>query len=214
MIVIKEDCINYGARWLANKHNFDNIFNASLTLFEMMTTEGWMQVMYSGIDAKGINRQPELNYQPYWSFYFIGFIIVGNVFMINLFVGVVIENFNRMKDKLCGYVMMTDEQRQWVEIQKYMISKTLSQKQQVPVNWIRKQIFRMIGTKYFEWGITLCILINTLVMCLRYYRMSPEQEYWLEILNYGFAIIFNLEMVLKLIGLGKYYYSSGWNRFD
>lgn len=44
---------------------------------------------------------------------------------MNLFVGVVIENFNRMKDKLCGYVMMTQSQRYWVEMQRFMIKQKL-----------------------------------------------------------------------------------------
>jgi len=35
--------------------------------------------------------------------------IVGNMFILNLFVGVVIENFNRMKDKLSGYILMTPD---------------------------------------------------------------------------------------------------------
>ena len=32
---------------------------ATLTLFEMMTTEGWLVVMYGGVDARGINKQPK-----------------------------------------------------------------------------------------------------------------------------------------------------------
>ena len=39
--------------------NFDNVVNAILTLFQMMTTEGWMSVMYSGIDAAGVDKQPK-----------------------------------------------------------------------------------------------------------------------------------------------------------
>jgi len=38
----KEDCINYGGNWKNSRSNFDNIFNAVLCLFEMMTTEGWL----------------------------------------------------------------------------------------------------------------------------------------------------------------------------
>lgn len=51
----KFDCLNYGGSWNNSKQNFDNIFTAMLTLFEMMTTEGWMTVLYMGIDATGID---------------------------------------------------------------------------------------------------------------------------------------------------------------
>lgn len=56
-----------------------------------------------------------------WIFYFIIFIIIGNIVILNFFVGVVIVNFNRMKDKIYGYINMTDDQRKWVEMQRFMI---------------------------------------------------------------------------------------------
>ena len=51
-VYTKQDCIDQGGQWKNARANFDNIFYATLTLFEMMTTEGWMIVMYNGIDAK------------------------------------------------------------------------------------------------------------------------------------------------------------------
>ena len=35
-----------------------------------------------------------------------------------------------------------------------------------------------------------------------------------EQINYVFALVFNLEMILKLIGLGKIYFLCAWNKFD
>jgi hypothetical protein len=43
--------MNNGGNWDNSRANFDNIFSATLCLFEMMTTEGWLDVMYSGMDA-------------------------------------------------------------------------------------------------------------------------------------------------------------------
>ena len=53
--------------------------------------------MYNGVDGIGIDRQPKRDINWGWVFYFIGFIIVGHMFILNLFVGVVIDNFNHMK---------------------------------------------------------------------------------------------------------------------
>lgn len=41
--------------------------------------------------------QPIRDNAPGWVFFFIAFMIVGSFFVMNLFVGVVIDNFNRMK---------------------------------------------------------------------------------------------------------------------
>jgi uncharacterized membrane protein len=56
--------------------------------------------------------------------------------------------------------------------------------------------------------------MNTIVMSMRYARMSDTYEMTLEFLNYSFSLVFNIEMVLKLIGMGKHYFSSSWNKFD
>lgn len=51
-------------------------------------------------------------------------------------------------------------------------------------------------------------------MALKSYRMSPVLEEVSEQANWVFAFVFNMEMVLKLIGLGKIYFLYPWNNFD
>ena len=65
----------------------------------MMTTEGWMSVMYNGIDSTGVDMQPKKNNQPAYAIYFVMYMIIGSQFIINLFVGVVIDNFTKIKEK-------------------------------------------------------------------------------------------------------------------
>lgn len=65
----------------------------------MTTTEGWVNVMFSGVDSVGPDMQPQQNANIYTIIFFIAFMIVGSQFMINLFVGVVIDNFNMIKEK-------------------------------------------------------------------------------------------------------------------
>ena len=51
-------------------------------------------------------------------------------------------------------------------------------------------------------------------MALVHYRQSESFSHALEILNYIFAAIFNLEMILKLLAQGRNYFRQGWNVFD
>jgi voltage-dependent calcium channel T type alpha-1G len=51
----KFDCLNMGALWVKPPRNFDNIFSAMLTLFEMMSSEDWLTPAYMGIDYTGID---------------------------------------------------------------------------------------------------------------------------------------------------------------
>ena len=64
-----------------------------MLLFEMSTTEGWVDVMYWGIEARGPDKAPKKNNAPLWGIYFIIIFVVGSLFIINLFVGVVIRKF-------------------------------------------------------------------------------------------------------------------------
>ena len=49
--------------------------------------------------------------------FFIGFMIIGSQFIMNLFVGVVIDNFKSIKEKHeLGSMFVTDQQRQWIEL--------------------------------------------------------------------------------------------------
>ena len=52
LIVNKYDCFDYGGDWINKDNNFDNILNASLTLFKIATSEGWSGIMYKKLYIK------------------------------------------------------------------------------------------------------------------------------------------------------------------
>jgi hypothetical protein len=52
-------------------------------------------------------------YRPYIALYFYAFLIIGAFFAINLFIGVVIDKFRRIKDEYEGSAFQTKEQKQW-----------------------------------------------------------------------------------------------------
>jgi hypothetical protein len=47
--------------------------------------------------------------------FFVLTIIVGNFFLMNLFIGVIITKYNRQKELAGKDFMLTDEQKQWVQ---------------------------------------------------------------------------------------------------
>lgn len=74
------------------------------TLFEMMSTEGWIDIMHAGIDGispdeNGEPMQPKFNNSPIMILYFVIFMVFGSQFILNLFVGVIMDNFNKIKEK-------------------------------------------------------------------------------------------------------------------
>ena len=53
--------------------------------------------MYNGIDAVDIDMQPIRNYNEAKLIYFISFLLLVGFFVLNMFVGVVVENFHKCR---------------------------------------------------------------------------------------------------------------------
>ncbi|XP_038212095.1 voltage-dependent T-type calcium channel subunit alpha-1G-like [Zerene cesonia] len=80
---------------------------------------------------------------------------------------------------------------------------------------LRKHIKNIVNHKYFQQGILLAILINTLSMGIEYHNQPEELTVIVEISNIVFSAIFAVEMILKIISEGPFkYISNGFNVFD
>ena len=55
--------------WNKLKESADNIGESMLALFEMLVKDGWVEIMNSMINARGINLQPQQDYQPVWAIF-------------------------------------------------------------------------------------------------------------------------------------------------
>lgn len=68
------------------------------------TFEGWMEVMADAVDSRGVDLQPSREASIYAYLYFVIFIVCGSFFTLNLFIGVIIDNFNMLKKKVQIYL--------------------------------------------------------------------------------------------------------------
>jgi hypothetical protein len=70
-----------------------------------------------------------------------------------------------------------------------------------PTNF-RKYFFRLVNHPHFENFIIFVVSTNTLCLAIKSYKMGSLLKIILRYANYVFAVIFNMEMILKLIALG------------
>jgi hypothetical protein len=210
-------CAETGGLWVNFNQNFDSIGTAFLTLIEIATTEGWVDVMYMAMDQRGPHMTPERDFAMVWSLFFVIFIFVGSFFILNLCVGVIVDNFSRMKDS-GEQVLLTPFQQQYKESLKKMDKEKLifglTHLQELPE--LRRRVFFIVSSPLFENGIMACILLNSVVMAIKHF---PEPEdFWyritFDIINYIFAAIFFVEAVLKIFSLRWTYFIDNWNLFD
>lgn len=121
----RHDWLDAGGDWTNKDANFDNVPNAMIALFEIMTTEGWYEIMISGIDSRGIGLQPKYNHRVLISIYFLFFVLIGSLIMINLFTATIVDNFNKIKERQeIGYgLIVTKSQKNWIEVQTIWLRK-------------------------------------------------------------------------------------------
>ena len=68
--------------------------------------------MYMGMDSTAIGEAPKTDASSFFIGYFVLYMIVGSLFIINLFVGVVIDNFNKNKERNeLGSAFVTESQK-------------------------------------------------------------------------------------------------------
>lgn len=76
--------------------------------------------MRSATDATEVDQQPRQSAKPAAALYFIVFIIVGSMFVLNLYIGVIIDHFNRIAYDSTGLTFVTAEQRQLLLIKRVL----------------------------------------------------------------------------------------------
>uniref|UniRef100_A0A8C7L377 Ion transport domain-containing protein n=1 Tax=Oncorhynchus kisutch TaxID=8019 RepID=A0A8C7L377_ONCKI len=96
-ITNKSDCLQANYKWVHHKYNFDNLGQALMSLFVLASKDGWVNIMYHGLDAVGVDQQPVINNSPWMLLYFISFLLIVSFFVLNMFVGVVVENFHKCR---------------------------------------------------------------------------------------------------------------------
>merc|ERR1711871_251075 len=212
--------------WSPVGAHFDDVGNALLTVFEVSSGEMWPDIMYNVVDAVTVDGKADLpmcendennncgkEHAPEVAIYFILVTIMCAFLLLNLFVGVVVDNFDKMKKE--GISIVTDEQQLWIDSQTMALECAPVRKPNPPMNPLRNAIYKVVESKPFELGIMAMIMLNVVVMAARVFDAPKAHHDTLVALNYVFIVIFAVEAVLKIIGLGpQEYLLRGWCRFD
>uniref|UniRef100_H2LE77 Sodium channel protein n=1 Tax=Oryzias latipes TaxID=8090 RepID=H2LE77_ORYLA len=206
--------VNDSARWKNVKINFDNVGAGYLALLQVATFKGWMDIMYAAVDSRDLEDQPQYEVNLYMYLYFVIFIIFGSFFTLNLFIGVIIDNFNQQKKKMSQDIFMTEEQKKYYNAMKKLGSKKPQKPIPRPANAFQGCVFDCITKQAFDIVIMILICLNMVTMMVETDDQTKEMDKILYWINLVFIVLFTGECVLKIISLRHYYFTIGWNIFD
>ena len=155
-------------------YNFDDFGNSLSILFQIVSQEGWTDVMWTAMEAAGVNQ----NLVPYKSqgnaVFFIIFNLLGAVFVLTLFVSVFMRNYTEQT----GVAFLTADQRSWLELRKLLrqINPSKRPSSKSESGW-RAWCYRVAVKKHGRWQrwLTFVLCFHLLLLCLEYY---PEPIWW------------------------------------
>lgn len=162
-------------RAVSNPHySFDDFGSALFILFQIVSQEGWVDVMWSAQSMTGRGLQP----QPFASqgnaIFFVVFNLLGSVFVLTLFVTVFMRNYTEQT----GVAFLTAEQRSWLEMRKLLRQISPSKRpsgrpNQSWQNWCYRQAIQKHGL--WQRIHTVVLLLHLLLLVLEYH---PMPDWW------------------------------------
>uniref|UniRef100_A0A4X1VAE9 Voltage-dependent T-type calcium channel subunit alpha-1G n=1 Tax=Sus scrofa TaxID=9823 RepID=A0A4X1VAE9_PIG len=231
-ITNKSDCAEASYRWVRHKYNFDNLGQALMSLFVLASKDGWVDIMYDGLDAVGVDQQPIMNHNPWMLLYFISFLLIVAFFVLNMFVGVVVENFHKCRQHQEEEEARRREEKRLRRLEKkrrnLMLddviasgsSASAAPEAQCKPYYSDYPRFRLLvhhlcTSHYLDLFITGVIGLNVVTMAMEHYQQPQILDEALKICNYIFTVIFVLESVFKLVAFGfRRFFQDRWNQLD
>lgn len=110
------NCTAAGGAWENQTPSFDNVGDSLFSLFVVLTLELWSVIMYRCMDFKAYGLAPVTNASASNALYFIVFAIVGGFIMVNIFMSVLVDCYNRSKRSVTAArsIKLMREQNGWI----------------------------------------------------------------------------------------------------
>ncbi|KAF7291112.1 hypothetical protein MIND_01254300 [Mycena indigotica] len=167
--------------------SFDSFHSSLLILFEIVSLEGWTDVMDIATSITGINQQPQTNNAQINSIFFLIYNLLGAVVILTLFVSIIIGNFSSKT----GTAFLTAPQREWIDLQKLFKRQRPSKRPRLRPVWAaRAWCYDRAVNKNGWWakGMSIIFLLHIItLMCVLLHLLlsSPIRSFQVPNLLYA-----------------------------
>ncbi|WFD25877.1 calcium channel protein [Malassezia nana] len=195
-------------------YSFDDFKSALLILFEIVSLEGWIDVMTRAMSITGRDRQPQPDASQHNAIFFLIYNLIGAVSILTLFVSVIIENFQRYS----GAAYLTTEQRQWLDLKRQLQRQSASKRpKDLPSHPFVRWCFE-VSTRKRGWWMRLMTLLYCVVLIMLMSQTNDDSmaaNRGRSIAYSALSMVFLFDVAIRLIGLGfSSFRRSYWNLYD
>jgi voltage-dependent calcium channel len=195
-------------------YNFDDFGSSLFILFQIVSQEGWIDVMWSAESITGRGLNPRYFASQGNGMFFVIFNLLGTVFVLTLFISVFMRNYTEQT----GVAFLTSDQRSWLELRKLLKQVSPSKR---PSNTGRKKwrdwCYKRAVRKHGRWQrtMTIVLVLHLILLIVEYY---PEPAWWETTRTYiflGFTVFYMVNIAVRIIGLSWSRFSrSSWDIFS
>ncbi|XP_025161930.1 voltage-dependent calcium channel type A subunit alpha-1 isoform X16 [Harpegnathos saltator] len=200
-------------KWQSQSFHYDNVMVAMLTLFAVQTGEGWPQVLQNSMAATYENKGPIQNFRIEMSIFYIVYFIVFPFFFVNIFVALIIITFQEQGEAELQDGEIDKNQKSCIDftIQARPLERYMPKER----NSIKYKIWKIVVSTPFEYFIMILIVLNTLLLMMKFHRQSDPYKNTLKYMNMCFTGMFTVECILKIAAFGvRNFFRDAWNIFD
>ncbi|TYZ63091.1 hypothetical protein PybrP1_002621 [[Pythium] brassicae (nom. inval.)] len=194
--------------WSSARFSFDHIGVGFLTLLEM-TSLKWIDKAFAAMDVAGLQQQPVQDNAPEAAVFFVLYVYVGSLFVIRLFVGVLVEQFQRND----GTQILTESQKSWVDLEKFVLLLKPLRAIPRPRSRAMSRLFDVCQHPRFAFGVSVAILLNILLLLVNPSSSTTTSTSY-AVIEIIFLVIFTLEASVKCLALRHYYFLSPAGAFE
>ncbi|KAF2002857.1 hypothetical protein P154DRAFT_124470 [Amniculicola lignicola CBS 123094] len=195
--------------------DFDNFGNSLFILFQIVSQEGWTDVMWAGQSITGVYTQPRAFAAQGNAVFFVIFNLLGAVFVLTLFVSVFMRNYTEQT----GVAFLTTDQRSWLELRKLLRQVSPSKrpssekKRETWEEWCYRRAVRKTGR--WQRFITGLLIVHLILLCLEWYPGVGGWDRTRDYIFLFFTIVFIANVVIRIIGLSWHRFrKSSWDIFS
>ncbi|XP_071856697.1 calcium voltage-gated channel subunit cacophony isoform X25 [Bombus fervidus] len=199
--------------WQSQFFHYDNVMAAMLTLFAVQTGEGWPQILQNSMAATYEDKGPIQNFRIEMSIFYIVYFIVFPFFFVNIFVALIIITFQEQGEAELQDGEIDKNQKSCIDftIQARPLERYMPKER----NSVKYKIWRIVVSTPFEYFIMGLIVLNTVLLMMKYHEAPPKLVDALTIVNFAVTFLFLIECILKLVAFGyKNFFKDAWNMFD
>ena len=202
----ESECLAIGGNWIFNRENYANFFYGLKSTFELILKDEWVQEMEVAGKKTGSKWV--------WVYYII-VMFIGNTFLLNMIIAIVIQEFRTLKAKRFHFALLNDGEKDWIQTQR-IVMKFHPTKKYV-ITGEKKCIDYLhlfFESKIYIGYIIVTIILSVFILIFRIRHEDISTFSFFLIIDYFCIFLFTLEIILKFITYGREFFNNKWNVFD